>query len=131
MAATVGAVGEVRIEGLQELQRALRKINKDVAGEVRDALRKAGEPVRATAESYAFGSIRNIGNIWGEMRLGVAARGAYIVPATRRSEGSPRKAFGPLLLDKAMLPALERHQAGVLNEVTEAFDSLAFRAGFH
>jgi len=121
----------VRIEGLRELNRALSKINRDIAGEVQDALKKAGEPVRRTAESYAFGGIRNIGNVWGAMRLGATMRGVYIAPGTRRSGGSARPSFGTLLLETAMIPAVERGQAGVLHEVEEAFDSLAYRAGFH
>lgn len=120
----------VRIEGLRELNRALSKINRDVGGEVQDALKRAGEPVRSTAESYAFGGIRNIGNVWGAMRLGSTMRSVYIAPATRNGGGSARPSFGTLLLETAMIPAVERGQTGVLREVENAFDSLALRAGF-
>lgn len=128
-----GALAETRISGLRELLRALNKINREVANEVKEELKTAAEPVRALAESYAFGGIRNIGNEWGEMRLGVSlAQGSvYIVPARRNSGGSPRPNLGTLLLDEAMLPALAKKQDSVVEAVGDAFDRLAFRSGFH
>lgn len=126
-----GALIDSRASGYQELMRALGKLNREVAGEIYDGIREAAEPVRALAESYAFGGIRNIGYQWGEMRLGVTSRGAYIVPATRNTGGPPRRSFGPLLLTTAMEPALERRQTETIEAIADAFDKVAAKAGFH
>jgi hypothetical protein len=125
------AAAEVRIEGLRELNRALSKINKEVAKEVRNSLTKSAEPVRQTAESLAFTDISNIGPVWGRMRLGTTMRGVYIAPATRRSGGSSRPTFGTLLLKTAMLPARDQHQNEILNNVEDAFESLVRSTSFH
>lgn len=122
---------EVRIHGLRELQRALAKINREVAGDVREELRKAAEPVRADAEHRAFSTIRNIGAIWGRMRTGITLASVYVAPATRRRGGSARPNFGTLLMEQAMLPALEDNQESILGDVTDAFDRLTRSAGFH
>lgn len=125
------ATGQVRISGLRELNRALGKINREVQGEVYDELKRVSEPVRAEAEHKAFTSIRNIGSVWGAMRTGATMTSVYIAPSTRRSRGSARPNFGTLLLDKAMWPALEEKQDSITEDVADAFDRLAFRAGFH
>jgi hypothetical protein len=126
-----GAVAEMSVSGLRELQRAFAKIDKDLAKTVRAAIVEAGGPVRESAETLAETTITNIGPRWGRMRLGVTFDNAYIAPATRARRGSPRPAFGALLLRSAMLPALEKHENSIESEVTKAYDALVFKAGFH
>lgn len=125
-----GVAGEVRIKGLRELQRALNKINRNAAKTVRDELKDAGEPVRQTAQELAFGKIRNIGPVWGQMRLGTRPGTVYVAPKLRRSGGSPRPNFGILLLEKAMFPALKQHENEIVKRVEGALDRLGRSAGF-
>lgn len=127
----LGASSAIHVEGMRELNRALAKIDRDIAKEMRDALKEAGEPARAQAESYAFSRIGNIGPRWGRMRLGVTTSSVYIAPATRNSGGSPRPNLGTMLLDEAMLPAADEHADDTENEVLKAYDHLVFVAGFH
>lgn len=124
-------VAQARISGLRELQRALSKINREVANEVREELKKVAEPVRSDAEHRAFSAIRNIGSVWSRMRTGVTMSSVYIAPSARRRGGSPRPNLGVLLLEEAMWPALEDKQESILDDVGDAFDRLAFRSGFH
>lgn len=125
-----GAAGEVRIRGLRELQRSLNKVNKQVAKEVRDALKEAGEPVRQTAERFAGAEIRNIGPTWGQMRLGTRPGTVYLAPKSRSKGGSPRPNLGILLLEEAMFPALKEHEDEIEREVEGALDRLTRSAGF-
>lgn len=97
---------------------------------LREGLQEAAEPVRSTAESYAFGGIRNIGHDWGRMRVGFSGGVVYVAPATRNSGGSPRPKFGTLLLAEAMMPALEREAPRVEEKLGEMLDRLALAGHF-
>lgn len=125
-----GAVIATRVSGLQELNRAFARLEKTVASEIKTELLEAAEPVRELAESYAFGGIRNIGNEWGEMRLGATMTGVYLVPATRRSFGSPRPKFGPLLLNTAMVPAAEQRLPVLQKRLETWLDRITREEGF-
>lgn len=99
--------------------------------EVRIALAKAGEPVRSAAEQLALVEIRNIGDQWSKMRLGITPKMVYIAPAARRRRrGSPRPKLAPLLLEKAMWPAAARHQPEVFAAIGRAIDDLGREEGF-
>jgi hypothetical protein len=126
-----GTTASIRIEGLRELNRALAKVNREVGGEVRDALKKAGEPVRQTAEQLAGAEIRNIGPTWSKIRTGSTFSSVYVAPAARRRGGSGRPNLGVLLLERALWPSAEQHSADTEKEVLRAFDSLVRSAGFH
>lgn len=120
----------VRVSGLRETQAAFRKLDRELAKELRDGLKAAGEHVREAAEQKAFGEIANIGPRWGRMRLGVRTKSVYIAPATRRSIGSPRPAFGVLLLRRAMFPAVDENEGRTVHEVERVLDHLTREAGF-
>lgn len=117
------AAGTVRVTGLRELDRAFRNLSKDVSKKIRAELLKAAEPVRADAESKAFADISHIGPVWGRIKSGATARMVYIAPATRRTRGgSPRPNLGTLLLEKAMLPALDEKTSAVVAGLELALD---------
>lgn len=120
----------IRVEGLAELQRALREADRAVAKDLRAELKKAGEPVRARAESRASSGIRNIGGKWSRMKLGATGRMVYIAPAARPSGGSARPNLAPLLLQRAMVPAVSEKR-GEVEEALEAWiDRVNNQAGF-
>lgn len=125
-----GAVIATKVSGLRELNLAFARLEKTVAREIKVELLKAAEPIREKAESYAFGGIRNIGNIWGEMRIGATATNVYLVPKTRRTVGTPRPKFGPLLLDTAMIPAAERGAPGLQLNLEIWLDRITREEGF-
>ena len=124
------AAGEIRIRGLRELNRALNKVNKEAAKTVRDELKKAAEPVRATAERFAGAKISNIGPRWGQMRLGTRGGAVYVAPSSRNQGGSPRPNLGRLLCEEAMEPALEEHEDELAKRVEDALERLGNSAGF-
>ena len=51
----------VHVEGVRELDRAFRYIDRALQVELRGELKDAAEPVRSTAEQLATGNIQNIG----------------------------------------------------------------------
>lgn len=116
--------GAVRVEGLRELKRALARIDAQLHDDLEHVMRDAGEPVRASAERLASANIPNIGDRWGGMRLGIARGGAmiYIAPKARRRSGSPRTNLAPLLLNRAMLPALDDNRDEVILRLERMLD---------
>jgi len=119
------AAGAVRIRGLKELQRDFRKMSKDLAKEVREELKTAGEPVAERAQELALSEIRNMPRSpdWAGMRVRATARSVYVVPQRRRRGGSGRSNLADLMMDRAMDPALDQRQ----DEVVEALDKMLGR----
>lgn len=122
--------GEVRVEGLRELQRAFKAADRTLARDLREGLRNVADPVRATATQLALQNITRIGIPWSEMRIGVTSTTVYVAPK-RRGTRDPRKRrpnLALLLLGRSMLPAVEQNQqvieAGfdrLLDDVENAF----------
>jgi hypothetical protein len=125
-----GATGGVQIEGLNEVIRAFGKIEKSLAKEVRDSLKKAGEPVRVEAERMAVGNISNIGPVWSRMKLGSTSSGVYIALQARRRGGPGRPNVGRLLLGESILPAVAEKGDETEREVEKALDHLTREEGF-
>jgi hypothetical protein len=125
-----GATRSIKVHGLRELQRDLKKYQSDLAKELRGELKDAAEPVRVEAERLALQDIRNIGPTWSGMRVGVTGRMVYVAPKRRRKGGSPRPNLAGLLMEKAMQPALDKHEGDVVNKVEDLIDHLATHYGF-
>lgn len=124
-----GAVGEVRIHGVPELERALMEVRREVTKELRPALLAAAEPVRAEAQTLSVAHIHNIGPQWSRMRIGVTPKAIYVAPRSHRRGGSPRKNLAPLLAVQ-MQDALEDKREEVVAAVTVVVDESAARNGF-
>ncbi len=122
--------GAVRVKGLRELQRAFRDADKQLNKDLRAALRDVAEPVRAEAEERAVADIRNIGDDWSRMRVGVTQKLVYVAPKERgrRTRGNPliaRPNLAPLLMERAMAPALESQENEIARGLGEMLDDLA------
>jgi len=128
----MGSAGAVRVSGYTELGRAFKKMGKEVSRELRLELIKAAEPVKTTAEQLAVSRIRNMPRSpdWAGMRIGVTAKGVYIVPFRKRGRGSGRSNLKDLLLERAMDPAVEQKQSEIMEGVGEMFDNLSRANGF-
>ncbi len=124
------AVGQVKVHGLRELNRTFKKMGREVQKLARDELKAVGEPVRQDAERLAAAEIRNIGDRWPMMRLGVTQKLVYVAPKARTRGGSPRTNLAGLLLQRAMLPALERNEPQVVAGLERMLDKMADREGF-
>jgi hypothetical protein len=122
--------GAVSVKGLRELSRAFGKLSVELKQELRETLAAAGDPVRARAESLASSEIRNIGDHWSRMRLGVTTSLVYIAPASRRRRGSKRPNLAPLLMDRAMQPALDQEAPAVVGLLDAMLGRLSDENGF-
>jgi hypothetical protein len=118
----------VRVDGLRDLQRAFARFGVEEKKALRDGLASAAEPVRVRATELADERIRNIGPEWDQMRIGVTTKVVYVAPARRRRAGHTslsRPNLAPLLMDRAMSPALEETEP----EVVELLDAVLGRLG--
>lgn len=124
------AAGEVRVQGLRELNAAFGRLSVELKAELAAGLAAAAEPVRSTAEQLAGSNIRNIGDQWSQMRVGVTSKVVYVAPKRRRRRGSPRPNLAGLLMDRAMQPALEEKAVEVYTLVDVMIGRLAGENGF-
>ena len=120
--------GVVRVEGLHELQAALAKADRETRLGVRGGLRKIAEPVQRGAEELARANITRIGPRWSRMRVGITRDLVYVAPrerGTRGRSGKHRPNLAPLLMDRAMQPALDQHTAEIEAGFEELLDRIA------
>ena len=117
----------VRVDGLAELNRAFRKADKALVGDLKDALEEAAQPVRRDAQSLAVSHIRRIGPDWSRMRIGTIRGVVYVAPVERgtRNPRLARKKLAPRMLTLAMEPALARNEGLIIRRVDEALDDVA------
>lgn len=116
----------VRIRGLRELNRAFKVADKSLHTRWRLEQRSIGEPVAATAQQLAIGRIPSLAQSpsWGLMKVGVTQRVVYVAPKGKRKGGSPRPNFGQLLMERAMAPALQMHEADTLLRFERLLDQM-------
>jgi len=124
--------GVVAVHGLTELNRAFGRLDRGLKRELGGYLRAAAEPVRADAERLAAEGVRNIGpgDPWSRMRVGITTRLVYVAPRerglkTRVDDSRRRPNLAPLLLDRALEPALNQNQARVIEILERGFDQLS------
>lgn len=121
----------IRVEGLRSLERAFRAADKELAGDLRDALQEAAAPVRRDAQALAASEIENIndGDPWASMRTGVGRSIVYVAPVergvkTRGRESRHRPNLGNLLMDRALEPALEENRGEVEHRLGQMLDEV-------
>lgn len=119
----------VVVQGLHELQASLAHADRSLRLGVRAGLRQAAEPVQRGAEELARANISRIGPRWSKMRIGVTRDLVYVAPR-QRGQGrgrDPRRRpnLAPLLMDRAMQPALDQHEAEVEARFEELLDRVS------
>lgn len=120
------ATDVLRVEGLRELQRALKVADADLQRDFRETLRRVAEPVRVDAEQLALLGIPRIGLPWSRMRVGVTQTLVYVAPK-RRGRGQHRRRpnlFG-LLMSRSLEPALARNREFIRREATDVIVDVA------
>jgi hypothetical protein len=127
--AATGAEFTIKVKGYTQINRAFKHVDKTVNRQWRALLVAAAEPVKRRAEQLAASEIRNVkeGDPWGQMRVGVTTRVVYVAPKRRGSKGSgpqKRPEFGPLLMDRAMEPALEENTLETMALLEVALDRI-------
>lgn len=107
------------VRGVEDLNKAFFFAGKRMRKELPLFLKGAARPVERGAEvnAQAIGA----GVQWSQMRLAATRHGVYMAPEKRGTRIAPRKRpkFGPRLLNRAMIPALNQNRAVVGKSVDE------------
>ncbi len=127
----------VHVKGLRELERAFKLADKAEAKMLRTTLKEAAEPVKRAAQGKAIARIRNIKGSgtkvdWSGMRVGSKRSMVYVAPkqkgrASRTNPSLRRPQFKDLLLDRAMIPALDENREEVVRNVEHMLDTVGSR----
>lgn len=120
------AAGTVRVTGLREVQRAFREVDRKLALQLGNDLKKAAEPVAASARGkvtrYRGASINTIRT---------RRRGATIlVEQSARKVTGHRGDFGALQMRNVLEPALDENTSRVFTDVERVLNQYASSAGF-
>ena len=122
--------GAIRVEGLKELQLALRAFAPEVRKEFNVGMKAAIEPARAAIQSRmeALPHMK-AGSPWVQARAGISLNFAYVVPQQRGSSVQSRKRpnFAGLAMSRAYEPSQAEAIPGLL-KVAEAAVATAARA---
>lgn len=127
------AVQPIKVEGLANLQRAFTRADRALRTDLRDALQEAAAPVRSDAQQLAGSQIRRMGqgSPWTRMRIGIlGGTVVYVAPVERGVKGRGgerrrRPKLKPLMLDRALEPALERNRQAVVRRLDHMLDEVA------
>ena len=122
----------LRVEGLASLQKHFAIIDKELAGDLRDGLKQAAEPVRVQAERLTVAKI-GMGRQpvqWWQMRKGATTAGAYIAPARRRGRNPnlKRRSYRTTVLPR-MIAALQANEAQVRRKAEQVVNRSIDRWG--
>jgi hypothetical protein len=113
-----------RVEGLRSVSRAVRESDDATNEWLRDGLQKIGERVAVDVRnSYSVYSAVGAGGV----KSKVTKPGNVVVAQTlRRGRDMNRRRanFGGLMMRKAFLPALDKHEADVAVSVGKLFSDL-------
>ena len=127
------AIGAVRVEGLDDLVRAFRVADKEVARDVRTAIEQAGEPIRQEASERVRTNISGMARSrlpWWSIRTGIERSTiGYIVPQRRGVKGlggerRRRPNLAGLIAQQEEL-ALANNQSRVFDEFEDALGEVA------
>ena len=118
--------GTIRVKGLRELDRAFRKMDKELSKDLRSSLKEAAEVVAVEARSR-FQGIQPATSA--TMKAVVRARGASVEQTKGRTTGL-RPDYGALQMRRALSPALDAKSAEVAKKVDDMLGRLASKNGF-
>jgi hypothetical protein len=110
----------VRVKGLRDLQRDLRKVSKGLSKELREGLLTAGRIVERDASGRLMPI--NASSASG-LRTYARTRGVSVEQSRRRTTGQHPE-FGALQMRRALLPALESKENEVVSRVEDVLDGL-------
>jgi hypothetical protein len=120
------AAETVRIKGLRETIRAFNKIDRSVAKEIRDELKKVAVPVAESAKSRLS---RYQGLSLGTIGPKATTKSVFVTQRKRKVTGR-RGDFGALQMRVGLLPALAENEDNIIHEVEQALDRLTRENGF-
>ena len=115
------AAGTVRVKNQREFLRACARADKATRKEVREALKKVGEPVRRDAAA-AFSAVDR--KSAAGYRVVVRQRGVAVEQRYGRTTGQHPE-FGRMQMTRALLPALAGNEDEIVRGMERALDEIA------
>jgi hypothetical protein len=116
----------IRVEGLREVQKAFRDVDKSLVTSLGGELKRAAEPVVASAKTKVA---RFQGASVGTIRAVRSGPNVYVEQSARKVTGL-RGDFGSLQMRTVLEPALDENENRVFAEVERVLDKYADGAGF-
>ena len=113
------------MQGVREVNAAFRKIDKKLANEFGNDLKKAAAPVVDAAKQKEKWQGASIGTI----RAKRSGPRVYVEQSARKKDGKHGN-YGSLQMREALIPALDENTAEVFNEVEKVLNRYASSAGF-
>lgn len=125
----------IEVQGYREVMRSFALISDKLRAGLRGEMAEAVQPAKTRAEKLAGSRIHNMLSPtalvdWWKMRIGITTAAVYLAPGQRRNGGSPRPNLGPLLMNDAMLPAVEETLPEVRMKLDGWLDRLGEGQGF-
>lgn len=117
--------GAIRVQGVREVNAAFRKIDRKLASEFGNDLKKAAAPVVDAAKQKEKWQGASIGTIRAK-RTGARV---FVEQSARKVTGL-RGDYGALQMRDALIPALDENTAEVFGEVEKVLNHYASSAGF-
>src|SRR5215510_69409 len=117
----------VHVKNWRSVNAAFAKSDRESRLALKAKQKQLAVPVQVDAEGLSH-EITLIGKKWSQFRIGVTKTVVYVAPKSRGLKGdSPRKRknLAPLLMGKAMEPALEQNRSQIENEVDRILDWVA------
>lgn len=122
----------IRVENYKNVLKAFGAASKTVERGFLGSLKEAVEPIREDAERLAGSTIANLhsDDPWTLMRIGATRSVVYVAPRERgrRTRGNPaigRPNLKPLLLERAMEPALDANRDTVIANIEDLLGYMA------
>lgn len=115
----------VTIEGWRDVDRALRKVDRDKSAAFREEFAKAGEHV---AEAFQRKIVRYAGARMDTVRSKALAKGVFVVQNANKVTGK-RGDFGALQM-RHLIAAREENIDKTIDALEDAMDRVIARAGF-
>lgn len=120
------------VQGIDQLKRSFSALNRNLGKGINEALENAAQPVADDARALALSRIRRMPRSpqWAQMRIGTTRDTiVYVAPATRGVKtigGTRRKRrnLAPLLLGRAMEPAVASNAPNVESQILRELDDL-------
>ena len=114
----------IQVDGLANLRLAFDAANRALRDDLDDALEEAAAPVRTDSQALAGTAITRMpaGSPWTRMRIGSSRAVVYVAPVERGAKGRGnqrfrRPRFKPLMLSRALEPALARNRQNVIRRL--------------
>jgi hypothetical protein len=117
----------IRVKGLNELDRAFKRMDKDLRQDFVHELQEAADQPRKLAEQKILGELSNMPRtpIYSRQKVGVSAKTTvYIAPAWRRGGGSPRPNLSGAMRNR-MEGAVDEKASAVESDIGGMLDRMS------